>query len=75
MKPLLPAAARPYAFAATQALVTTGVSTLIATRGVSGQWMLSWALAWVLLVPLVLIIAPLIWRLVNRLCETPARAD
>lgn len=67
MKPLLPARAKPYAFAATQAFVTTGVSTCIASGAALGHWLAAWALAWALLVPLVLFMAPFIWRLLNRL--------
>ena len=69
MKPLLPARAKPYAFAATQAFVTTGVSTLIASGAAPWRWLTSWALAWALLVPLVLVMAPQIWRILNRLCR------
>lgn len=68
MKPLLPARAKPYAFAATQAFVTTGVSTLIATGAAPWRWLTSWAMAWALLAPLVLVMAPQIWRVLNRLC-------
>ncbi len=68
MKPVLPARAKPYAFAATQAFVTTGVSTFIASGAALPQWLAAWALAWILLVPLVLVMAPLIWRLLSLLC-------
>ena len=46
MKPLLPSRAKPYAFAATQAFVTTGVSTCIASGAALGHWLAAWALAY-----------------------------
>ena len=69
MRPILPARAKPYAFAATQAFVTTGVSTFIASGGALPRWLAAWALAWILLVPLVLLMAPFLWRLLSRLCD------
>lgn len=67
----LPSRAAPYAFAAIQALVTTGVSTLIGVWS-SGSfrlltWFTAWAEAWALLLPLVLALAPLIRRLLEAL--------
>lgn len=73
MKPVLPVRAKPYAFAATQAFVTTGVSTLIASGTASLRWLVAWAMAWTLLVPLVLFMAPFIWRLLNRLSDPEVR--
>ncbi len=73
MKPLLPARAKPYAFAATQAFVTTGGSTLIASGAAPWRWLTSWAMAWALLVPLVLAMAPHIWRLLNHVCGPEGR--
>jgi hypothetical protein len=69
MRPILPARAKPYAFAATQAFVTTGVSTFIASGAALPRWLVAWALAWILLVPLVLLMAPFLWRLLSRLCD------
>ena len=69
MKPILPSRAKPYVFAATQAFVTTGVSTFIASGAAMPRWLAAWALAWILLVPLVLVMAPFIWRLLNLLCD------
>jgi hypothetical protein len=63
---LLPSRAAPYAFAAIQALVTTGVSTLIGVWSSGGfrllTWLATWAEAWTLLLPLVLAPAPVIRR-------------
>lgn len=65
----LPVRARPYLFAALQALVTTGLSTMVATGAALGRWLAAWAVAWVMIVPLLLLLAPAIWRLVDRLCD------
>ena len=73
MKPILPARAKPYAFAATQAFMTTGVSTFIASGAALPRWLAAWALAWILLVPLVLVMAPFIWRLLNSLCGSEVK--
>lgn len=64
----LPVWARPYLFAAVQALVTTGLSTLIAT-GANARWLGVWSLAWVTIVPIVLLQAPLIGRIVDQCCD------
>jgi Protein of unknown function (DUF2798) len=69
MNLLLPSRAAPYAFAAIQALVTTGVSTLIGVWSTGGfsvvPWLAAWAEAWTLLLPLVLLLAPFIRRMIE----------
>lgn len=62
---------RPYLFAALQALVTTGISTLIAT-GADARWLRVWSLSWMTIVPIVLVQAPLISLIVNRCCVAEA---
>jgi membrane protein implicated in regulation of membrane protease activity len=73
MKRLLPARTKPYAFAAAQALITTGVSTFIASGAVHlssvALWLRSWLLSWAVLVPLVVLLAPVIWRLLGFVCK------
>lgn len=64
----LPFWARPYLFAALQALVTTGVSTYVAT-GAGVWWLGVWSLSWVMIVPIVLLQAPLIMRVLDQVCE------
>ena len=49
--------------------MTTGVSTFIASGAALPRWLAAWALAWILLVPLVLVMAPFIWHLLNLLCD------
>lgn len=73
MKYILPARAKPYAFAATQALFTTGVSTFIASGALHltsvTMWLRAWLFSWALLVPLVIFLAPLLWRLLGYVCN------
>lgn len=71
----LPARYRPFLFAAMQCLVTTGLSTLIATASGSAgalqpaRWLSTWAIAWLALVPFVIAPAPFLEWLLSRVVE------
>jgi hypothetical protein len=76
MYPFLPSRAAPYTFAAIQALVTTGFSTLIGVWSSEGSrgfelanWLVAWAEAWVLMLPLVLALAPFLRRMIEAVCR------
>jgi hypothetical protein len=64
-----------FAFATIQAGITTGVAAAVSGRSTLGQegfliaWGQSWLLSWILMLPVVLIAAPSIRRLVNRVCD------
>ena len=62
----------PFIFGIIQATITTGIATAIATPfhanavwDFFAQWVSAWALAWAAMLPLVIFLAPLIWRAVN----------
>ncbi|WP_026782396.1 DUF2798 domain-containing protein [Pleomorphomonas koreensis] len=56
-------------------LVISGVSTLRAaglSPGFAGHWLVGWASSWPIAFPVVLMLAPLVRRIVARLCVLPA---
>lgn len=70
----LPRRYAPYIFGVIQAALTTGVATAIATPLGDGEpwayvshWTHAWTIAWVSMLPIVIGLAPLIRRAVDKL--------
>lgn len=80
---MLPRRMAPYVYGVLQALITTGVATLIAALsfahpavGLLEAWLKPWLLAWLTMLPVVILIAPVIQHAVLRLTydDGPPRA-
>lgn len=67
----LPVTWRPYLFAAIQSCLTSGFATGVAALQLKGAsltgWLFAWGVAWVLVLPVVVVAAPFIRRLVERM--------
>ena len=73
----LPQRFAPFLFSVTQACVTTGLATAIATTDTTPlglvfleRWMGSWMIAWAVMIPVVILAAPVIERSVAALTDS-----